>query len=170
MHRAIWLIPPAVFAGVVSLAFVPLQRPDPPPVAIAPPPPPRPPLRPVAAALPVSIPDRELEPAPRPVAAPAPVVAAAAPQAAPRPAAVAVAGLPAAERSSYASQIQYHRRMADTNKDAAAEMRAIGALSRAMELLQEGSGHLNAASCLNNQLQRGVPFYNGKATCSVAVN
>jgi hypothetical protein len=162
MHRAIWLIPPAVFAGVAALAFVPIQRPDPPPVAIAPPPPPRPLLRPVAAALSVSIPDRELEPAPRPVAAPAPVVAA--PQAAPRPA----AGNP--DATLYAREINSLRGTYTFNLDASKEMMAVGGLKQAEAMLDKADRSHKNLRCLENQLQRGVPFYNGKATCSVAVN
>ena len=162
MHRAIWLIPPAVFAGVAALAFVPLQRSDPPLVAIAPPPPPRPLQRPVAAALPVSIPDRELEPASQPVAAPAPapVAAVAAPQPAPAN----------SDATLYTREISSLRELSTINTNGAREMMALGGLSEAQLMIDEGRRTAKTATCLENQLQRAVPFYNGKATCSVAVN
>jgi hypothetical protein len=164
MHRAIWLIPPAVFAGVAALAFVPIQRPDPPPVAIAPPLPPRPPLRPVAAALPVSIPDRELEPAPQPAAAAAPVVAAAAPQTAPRPA------QSNPDATLYTREISSLRGSFTFNLNASSELIALGDTTGAQARLDKADRSHKLARCLENQLQRGVPFYNGKATCSVAVS
>lgn len=76
--------------------------------------------------------------------------------------------LPESEASSYKREMDSLAEMANLKRAAGKQMGSIGALDRATELLNEASQMIRIASCLNNQMGLGVPFYQGKATCSVA--
>lgn len=78
-------------------------------------------------------------------------------------------GLPESELSSYKLEMDSLMDRAKINQDASSQMRSMGALNRAIELLQKASRLVATSQCLRNQMKRGVPYYQGKATCATAV-
>lgn len=57
---------------------------------------------------------------------------------------------------------------AKNNQDFAERMSDLLAFDRAIELSKEASRMLEVSACLRNQMNRNVPFYEGKATCAMA--
>jgi hypothetical protein len=165
MKPTIWLIPAAalgIATAIASLAFLPIGRPSAqyaPPVM---PPPPRdqppaveaqPPAAPVT-----KIPDLQPD-APPPQQQLPPVVRN---QPAPKPVTVNP------EQRLYQQEISSLASSVDFKTKAAKELMAIGSLSSAERYLIEGKAQNAIRGCLLNQQQRGVPFYQGKATCAAA--
>lgn len=90
------------------------------------------------------------------------------PQPAPRPLSVQD-GLPKGEMDNYKTEISSLEDRAGIKQNTAKQMSDMGAPERGIELINEAVQMTQISRCLKNQMNRGVPFYEGKATCLTSV-
>jgi hypothetical protein len=141
MKLTLWMVPAAGVAAVAamaSLAFLPIER------AVSPPP--------IEAS------------APAPPPAP-PVVQAAAPPSAPPPPAPAPVD---PDADLYQREVRYLSELHKINLDGAREAMALGGTTQSSRMINDAKQQASLITCLENQQQRGVPFYEAKATCNAA--
>lgn len=84
--------------------------------------------------------------------------------------------LPEDEVNSYESEIDSLKEKAKINTNISREMGDLGssagnmdALEQASELARQATLMLRFSDCMRNQMDRVVPFYQGKATCAAAI-
>lgn len=84
--------------------------------------------------------------------------------------------LPEDEVNSYASEIDSLKARAQINTDTSRKMGDLGssagnmgAVERASELARQATLMIRLSDCMRNQMDRVVPFYQGKATCAAAI-
>lgn len=76
--------------------------------------------------------------------------------------------LPDSDRNAYARETKKLRAMADNRLETARELRELGSLSGATELLKEGDRQLKVAGCLDDQQDQNINFYVALSTCESA--
>lgn len=78
-------------------------------------------------------------------------------------------GLPPSEITLYRSHMNFLTRSSAINAKASKEEQEAGVLGSAAGYMEKAQRDLAIVSCLQNQLDLGVPFYQGKSTCVAAV-
>jgi hypothetical protein len=78
-------------------------------------------------------------------------------------------GLLSSEITLYRSHMNFLKGSSAINAKASKEEQEAGALGNAAVYMEKAQRDLAIVSCLQNQLDLGVPFYQGKSTCVVAV-
>jgi hypothetical protein len=77
--------------------------------------------------------------------------------------------LPASEAALYRSEISSLNALSAIKAKASREEQGFGELQRASDYLKDAQYNLAIARCLQNQLDLGIPYYQGKSICSTAV-
>ena len=161
MKTPSWVIPAAIgtAAGlaVVVISRLPFERIGAPPVKMPPP-----------ALVPVQVPGPAVMEEAAPAKAPEFKIPSTGDSSKPQQSAAQAGGLPQSELGLYRRRIDYLRETSELKANYAEKMRGVGALDRALQLLNEASALNEVQSCLLNQQKLKVTFYQAKATCMAA--